>query len=126
MSPAVIFVTDEVLGVKPANLKIIRMPDEEDKTEELDAKFARLKRKFDRIREKYHLNDERVSGEIADLLTGKHGGNYITADEFATRYGMTPTDAKHFLEFIHMAMEFKARMMDPHNNVAAQASEQSK
>jgi hypothetical protein len=112
----------EVLGVKPANLKFIEGPrdDDDDVVEEEDAdeKFARAKRKFDQVRVKYRLDDDKVSGEIADLLTGRSGGDTISAEQFATRYGMTARDAKSFLQFIQMAMAFKMQTMDPHNEMA--------
>jgi hypothetical protein len=115
----------EVLGVKPANLTFVEGPREEDTVDDEDdeEKFVRAKRKFDQIRVKYRLQDDRVSGEIADLLTGRHGGGSISAEQFATRYGMTGKDAKAFLQFIQMAMVFKTQAMDPHNELAAKLRE---
>ena len=114
----------EVLGVKPANLKLVAFEgsrdteDDVDEEEDAEEKFARAKRKFDQVRVKYGLNDDKVSGEIADLLTGRNGGDKISAEQFASRYGMTAKDARSFLQFIQMAMAFKMQTMDPHNELA--------
>ena len=114
--------TGEILGVKPANLKFIEGPRDDDEDgqdeEDFDEKFARAKRRFDKISAKYRLNDEVVSGEIADLLCGRQGGDSISAEQFAARYGMTAIDAKNFLQFIQMAVAFKSQTMDPHNDLA--------
>ena len=109
----------EFLGVKPENLKFIAAPENDRVVDDFEDRLAVAKRRFDKIRKKYGLDSDKVSGEIADLLTGREGGSGITAEDFAVRYKMPVEDAKAFLSFIQDAMEFKTQALDPHNSLAA-------
>ena len=113
---------DVVLGVKPDNLTVKAPPQGEDDDDD-DDRFVRAKRKFDRIRKKYGLDKEPVSDEIADLLTGRQGGTAITAEQFASRFGMSAEEALAFLGFVQMAVEFKETSLDPHNKTAGELRE---
>lgn len=86
------------------------------------------KAEFDRIVQKYGLNSEEKSSQIADFLTTTgttNAGNdsaddgnlnrQVSAAEFADKFGTTPEEAVVFLEWIKVGVNFKQQAMDVAN-----------
>jgi len=68
-----------------------------------------FKAKFDEIVKKYNLNDIDKATEISKFLTS---GKKISVKEFSILFVMDETDAKLFLDFILMGLEFKESYID--------------
>lgn len=68
------------------------------------------KQAFDVIIQKYNLQTEENSSEIAELLTG--GENSVTAQQFAEKFGMDVEEAVVFLEWIKTGVKFKEQTID--------------
>jgi hypothetical protein len=68
------------------------------------------KRAFDAIIQKYDLQTEEKSTEIAELLTA--GTDKVTAPDFAKTFGMDVEEAVVFLEWIKTGVKFKEHAID--------------
>ncbi len=67
------------------------------------------KEAFDKIIQKYGLDEESKASEIADFLTGR---DKISAREFAELFAMDEHDAVIFLSWIHKGIRFKEENID--------------
>ena len=68
------------------------------------------KKAFDAVVQKYKLDTEEKSSEIAELLTA--GANSVSAAEFAEKFDMEIQDAVVFLEWIKTGIKFKEQSID--------------
>jgi hypothetical protein len=68
------------------------------------------KKAFDAIIQKYNLQTDEKSTEIAELLTS--GTDKVTAPEFAKKFGMDVEEAVVFLEWINTGVKFKEQTID--------------
>ena len=71
------------------------------------------KKAFDDIIQKYDLAQDHLASEIADFLMVQQNGNVISAQDFATRFGMSDSEAVIFLSFISRGLQFKKDQIDP-------------
>jgi len=69
------------------------------------------KKAFDAIIQKYNLQTEEKSSEIAELLT-RGEENTVTAAEFGDKFGMEVQEAVVFLEWIKTGVKFKEQSID--------------
>jgi hypothetical protein len=68
---------------------------------------------FDRIIQKYKLNTDAKSTEIADFLTNNTAeDNKVSAPEFMEKFGTTEDEAVIFLEWIKVGVKFKEEAID--------------
>lgn len=67
------------------------------------------RQEFDRIVNKYKLQDKDKAEEVAKFLTK---GEKINAKEFATLFAMSEDEAVIFLSFIQKGIKFKEEHMD--------------
>lgn len=73
------------------------------------------KREFDRIIQKYALDTDAKSTEIAEFLTAagdQEKGGAVSAATFAEKFGTTPEEAVVFLEWINVGVKFKQQSID--------------
>ncbi len=68
------------------------------------------KKKFDEVVKKYNLTTDTKAEEIATFLTSKKNGEKISSEEFATLFAMSENDAKIFLTFIEIGLDFKSKL----------------
>eukprot|EP00746_Dinoflagellata_sp_MGD_P164393 gnl/MRDRNA2_/MRDRNA2_92996_c0_seq1.p1 gnl/MRDRNA2_/MRDRNA2_92996_c0~~gnl/MRDRNA2_/MRDRNA2_92996_c0_seq1.p1 ORF type:complete len:264 (-),score=89.23 gnl/MRDRNA2_/MRDRNA2_92996_c0_seq1:74-865(-) len=92
---------------------------EEEAEEYDDTGMVYAKKAFDEICEKYALNDEETSAELADWLTlGKD--RKITAQDCARRWQMDEDDAELFLRWINFGIDWKQKQAEEAQNDASQ------
>mmetsp|Transcript_40036 Transcript_40036/g.55638 ORF Transcript_40036/g.55638 Transcript_40036/m.55638 type:complete len:165 (+) Transcript_40036:98-592(+) len=71
-----------------------------------------LKRKFQKVSKKYHLDSEENSTKIANFLTDDKAQKEVSPQEFAKMFGLADEDAVVFLQYINMMVSFKEQWMD--------------
>mmetsp|Transcript_13800 Transcript_13800/g.37048 ORF Transcript_13800/g.37048 Transcript_13800/m.37048 type:complete len:105 (+) Transcript_13800:1017-1331(+) len=71
------------------------------------ASLERHKEAFDLIIQRYALSEDAKASEIADFLTQTAGETRVSAEQFAAKFGMSASEARIFLSWIHVGIKFK-------------------
>ena len=70
------------------------------------------KQEFDRIVQKYGLQDDAKAGEVAEFLTSNTHAGQVSAVDFANKFGLSQEEAVVFLEWIKVGVSFKEQSIE--------------